>query len=223
MQDLEELLVTHLNSIRRVAHRVGSTIPQEIEDLVYVGFEAAIEASTRYDNRQNDSFWGFAQQRIEGAMKDYLRSLDIHSRSDRSVLKRIDKLTWEYMQLHDKRPPLDWLAKELDITESKLIFIQQHLNQEGNVLQDESSYQHVEKEVAEYEVMELIERILADMGAKEQEIVRLVFFEDAKRKDIAQQFGYSESSMSQFIARLMRSIKEKLNDMGIKNNPLFDE
>jgi len=219
----EKLLITHLNSIRRVAHRVGSTIPQEIEDLVYVGFEAAIEASTRYNNTLNDSFWGYAYLRIEGAMRDYLRSLDVHSRADRTMIKKINSLTQDYLQKFDRLPEQSYLAQKLEITEDKLLFIQQHLNQKQEVCIGEQCYEHVEDEVAKHETMELIQRILSDLGSHEQEIVRLVFFEEQKRKDIAEQFGYSESSMSQFIARLMRSIKEKLKDEGIEDNPLFEE
>ena len=222
-KDQEKLIISHLNSIRRVAHRVGSTIPQEIEDLVYVGFEAAIEASSRYNSELNDSFWGYAYTRVEGSMRDYLRSLDVHSRADRTMIKRINSLTQSHLQTYDKVPEKSWLANELEISEDKLQFIQQHLNQEMKTCEGEECYEHVEKEVAKHQAMELIQRILSDMGTREQEIVKLIFFEDHKRKDIAEQFGYSESSMSQFIARLMRSIKEKLKESGIEDNPLFEE
>jgi len=219
----EKLIISHLNSIRRVAHRVGSTIPQEIEDLVYVGFEAAIEASSRYNSELNDSFWGYAYTRVEGSMRDYLRSLDVHSRADRTMIKKINALTQSHLQKYDKAPDKSWLANELEISEDKLMFIQQHLNQDTKACETEECYEHVEKEVAKHETMELIHRILSDMGTHEQEVVKLVFFEENKRKDIADQFGYSESSMSQFIARLLRSVKAKLKESGIEDNPLFDE
>ena len=45
---------------------------------------------------KNDNFWGYAQKRIYGSMLDFLRSLDTVSRSDRKIIKEIEKIVVIY-------------------------------------------------------------------------------------------------------------------------------
>lgn len=79
-------------------------------DLSAIGTEELIKLARRYDETLNDSFWGYAKKRVYGAMLDYLRSLDIVSRSSRKLIKSIDYAVEEYRVLHDEEPSDEELA-----------------------------------------------------------------------------------------------------------------
>lgn len=86
----------------------------DFNDLVSVGTEELIKLSRRYDVALNDSFWGYAKTRVNGAMLDYLRSLDVVSRSSRKLIKSIDHEVTKYYNEHGQEPDDVYLAEVLN-------------------------------------------------------------------------------------------------------------
>ena len=88
----DELALQYLPAVKSMAFRLKERLPSSIEmaDLVSIGTEELIKLARRYDSNINDSFWGFAKTRVNGAMLDYLRNLDILSRANRRLVKHID-------------------------------------------------------------------------------------------------------------------------------------
>ena len=97
----DELALQYLPAVKAMAFRLKERLPSSIEmaDLVSIGTEELIKLARRYDSSLNDSFWGFAKTRVNGAMLDYLRSLDVLSRANRKLKCRNTSMSIKKSQL----------------------------------------------------------------------------------------------------------------------------
>ena len=105
-QSQDSLALDYLPALKAMAFRLKERLPASVDfsDLVSVGTEELIKLARKYDNKINDSFWGYAKPRVQGAMLDYLRSLDNISRQTRTLIKRIDKAVAVYYNEHQEEP-----------------------------------------------------------------------------------------------------------------------
>ena len=110
-----DLAVQYLPAVKAMAYRLKERLPSSVDasDLISIGAEELIKLARRYDEEQNDSFWGYAKKRVYGAMLDFLRSLDTVSRTDRRLMKDVEKKIIEYVSDYDEEPTDEWLADEL--------------------------------------------------------------------------------------------------------------
>ena len=118
----DSLALEYLPAVKSLAYKMKVRLPAsvDVDDLVAVATEELIKVSRRYDPKQNDNFWGYAKQRVQGGMLDYLRSLDIISRGDRKIIKDIEKEIISYYNKHQEEPDDEYLAKKLDIPLKKI-------------------------------------------------------------------------------------------------------
>lgn len=79
------LAEVHLGLVHVIAYQTRRRVSArlDVDDLRQVGAIGLIEASRRFDVSLGIPFPAYARQRIEGAMLDYLRSLDLVSRQHR--------------------------------------------------------------------------------------------------------------------------------------------
>ncbi|OYZ65704.1 MAG: RNA polymerase sigma factor FliA, partial [Sulfuricurvum sp. 24-42-5] len=108
----DQLALQYLPAVKAMSFRLKERLPSSIDymDLCAIGTEELVKLARRYDEAQNDSFWGYAKTRVYGAMLDYLRSLDLVSRSSRRLIKEIDKAIEKYLVEHDTEPSNQELA-----------------------------------------------------------------------------------------------------------------
>ena len=116
-KEQDELVIAYMPALRAMAFRLKERLPSSIDvnDLISIGVEEMIKLSRKYDKEQNDSFWGYVKKRVNGAMLDYLRSLDVLSRNNRKIVKELDLLIDEYYQEHECEPDDEYLAKALNL------------------------------------------------------------------------------------------------------------
>ncbi|HEC1786949.1 TPA: sigma-70 family RNA polymerase sigma factor, partial [Campylobacter lari] len=121
-KEQDDLVISYMPALRAMAFRLKERLPASIDvnDLISIGVEEMIKLSRRYDKEQNDNFWGFARKRVNGAMLDYLRSLDVMSRSNRKIIKDIDAIIDEFYQENEKEPDDEYLAQRLNLEVEKV-------------------------------------------------------------------------------------------------------
>lgn len=215
----DELALQYLPAVKAMAFRLKERLPSSIEmaDLVSIGTEELIKLARRYDSSINDSFWGYAKTRVNGAMLDYLRSLDVLSRSNRKLVKSIDYEVSKYFNEHQEEPTDEYLAQILneDIAKIKearvasdiyaLVPIDEQYNAicEGNIVED------VQKE----ELMEIIHNILKKLSKMEQMVIQLYYFEELSLKEISEILDITESRISQISKEVIKKIRQGLGDI----------
>lgn len=214
----DELALQYLPAVRSMAYRIKERVPSSVDlnDLISIGTEELIKLARRYDNKINDSFWGYAKTRVNGAMLDYLRSLDIISRASRKLIKAIDFEVSRYFNEHQEEPSNEYLAKILGEDESKIreakiasdIYTLVPIDEQYNVIEQEDVLQKLERE----ELVEIISEILGKLSEREQMIMQLYFFEELNLSEIKEILNITESRISQIVKEIIKKIRKSLGE-----------
>lgn len=212
----DELAIQYLPAVKAMAFRLKERLPSSIDflDLSAIGTEELIKLARRYDEKLNDSFWGYAKKRVYGAMLDYLRSLDILSRASRKLVKAIDYAVEEYRVSHDEEPTDEELAVILEAPIEKVhdariassIYTVMPLHDQLQVGDEGASLAAVEKD----QLVEVIKKVLSSYKEREQVIIQLYYFEELTLKEISEVLNITESRISQIHKSVIQKIKESV-------------
>ncbi|HIP54400.1 MAG TPA: RNA polymerase sigma factor FliA [Sulfurimonas autotrophica] len=220
IQDLkhkeDELAIQYLPAVKAMAFRLKGRLPSSVDlsDLFAIGTEELIKLARRYDEKLNDSFWGYAKKRVYGAMLDYLRSLDILSRASRKLVKAIDHAIEEYMVTHDEEPSDEELAQILHESVEKIhdariassIYTVMPLHDQLQIGDEGATLVQIEKE----ELIAVIKKVLSSYKEREQMIIQLYYFEELTLKEISTILDITESRISQIHKSVIQKIKESI-------------
>ncbi len=216
----DELALQYLPAVRAMAFRLKERLPSSIDfnDLVSIGTEELIKLARRYESALNDSFWGYARMRVNGAMLDYLRSLDVVSRSNRKLIKSIDSEVTKYLNEHGEEPSDEYLAQALGegiekIREAKVasdVYALVPIDEQFNAIEQDQITKKIETE----ELLEHIQKVLSQMGEREQTLIQLYYFEELNLSEIREILGITESRISQIIKEVIKKVRKSL---GVKN------
>ena len=214
----DELAISYLPAVKAMAFRLKERLPSSIDfcDLAAIGTEELVKLARRYDVKQNDSFWGYAKTRVYGAMLDYLRSLDMVSRSNRKLIKMIDKAITTYLADHEDEPSNAELALILDESEEKVndariaseIYAVMPIDEQLSLANEGSTLEKIEKE----NLIEVIEKVLHNHSEREQMIIQLYYFEELSLKEISQVLDITESRISQIHKALLKKIRDSIGE-----------
>jgi len=211
----DQLAIEYLPAVKSMAYKMKVKLPAsvDVDDLISIATEELIKVSRRYDVKKNDNFWGYAKQRIQGSMLDYLRNLDVVSRGDRKIIKDIEKEIDKYYNEHQKEPTNEYLAEKLNIPLEKIkkARIAGEIHSVMPIEEQLSFFENVEKKVEEEELVEIIKKELAKLPKREQTIIQLYYFEELSLKEISEIVNITESRISQIHKDVIRKIRAKLN------------
>lgn len=215
-KEQDELVVQFLPAVRAMGYRLKERLPASVDvnDLISIGTEELIKLSRKYDKEQNDSFWGYGKKRVYGSMLDFLRSLDIISRSNRRLIKAIDSQIDRYFNEHEEEPDDEYLAEVLNEDIDKIIEVRNvssvislmPITEQMDIYEPEETLDIVEKD----DLIEIITKIISKFSKREQLIIQLYYFEELSLKEISQILEISESRISQIHKKLIRKIREEL-------------
>jgi RNA polymerase sigma factor for flagellar operon FliA len=216
--DARERLILHYSPlVKFVAGRVGSGLPQSVEqaDLVSYGIFGLIDAIEKFEPSRGFKFETYAIARIKGAIIDELRSIDWVPRSVRAKARAIERA---YSKLENdlRRTPDDpELARELGISEAELGDWLSQISFVGFVALDEiliSGEQagastvgdmvadSTHDPVAAFEVDEM-RHLLADainrVPDRERLVLTLYYYEGLTLSEIGDVLGVTESRVCQ--------------------------
>lgn len=115
-------LVEHYAQLVHIqAARLSRKLPAQIgyDEICSAGYDGLIEAVQSYDPSKKAKFETFCQQRIIGAVMDWLRSLDPQSRTVRTFEKKRLSVR-EALDAELGRPPMhDEVAKRMGISQDR--------------------------------------------------------------------------------------------------------
>lgn len=214
----DDLALQYLPAVRAMAFRLKERLPSSVDmnDLVSIGTEELIKLARRYDSSRNDSFWGYARLRVNGAMLDYLRSLDVLSRSSRKLIKAIDAEVSRYFNDFEEEPSNEYLAEKLGedldkIRQARLasdIYTVVPLDEQFSALEDSDMMKYCEQK----ELMELIKKVLSRLTEREQLIIQLYYLEELSLSEISEILNITESRISQISKEVTKKIRREIGD-----------
>jgi RNA polymerase sigma factor for flagellar operon FliA len=209
----DQLALEYLPAVKAMAFRLKERLPSSVDymDLSAIGTEELVKLARRYDEAQNDSFWGYAKTRVYGAMLDYLRSLDLVSRSSRRLIKAINHAIEAYMVDHEEEPSDQELAEILGeevekIREARVasdIYAVMPLHDQLSEGDEGATLERIERE----DLVDVIKSVLMRYNEREQMIIQLYYFEELTLKEISEILGITESRISQIHKSVIRKIR----------------
>lgn len=212
----DQLALQYLPAVKAMSFRLKERLPSSIDymDLCAIGTEELVKLARRYDESQNDSFWGYAKTRVYGAMLDYLRSLDTVSRASRKLIKEIDNAIELYMADHDDEPSDEVLSELLGIESEKIkeariasdIYTVMPLDDQLGTPEEGGVLEKIEHD----DLIEAIQNVLMTFDEREQIIIQLYYFEELTLKEISEIVNITESRISQIHKSVIRRIKEEV-------------
>ncbi len=212
----DELAIQYLPAVKAMAFRLKERLPSSVDymDLSAIGTEELIKLARKYDEKLNDSFWGYAKKRVYGAMLDYLRSLDILSRSSRKLIKAIDYAVEEYRAIHDEEPSDEQLAAILNESVEKIheariassIYTVMPLQDQLQAGDEGLALANIEKD----ELINVIKTVLGQYSEREQLIIQFYYFEELSLKEISDVLNITESRISQIHKSVIHKIRESV-------------
>ena len=215
-KEQDDIVLAYTPALRAMAFRLKERLPAHIDvsDLMGAGLEEMVRRSRQYDKERNDSFWGYAQKRVYGAMLDFLRGLDVVSRADRTLVKNIDALVNEYFNKFEREPDDEYLAAMLEESVEKIREARNvsavvgvlSIDDQMELMSEENTFERVERE----DLIEKITQILNEFEERDQLIVQLYYYEELSLKEIGEILQISEGRISQIHKRLMEKIRKKL-------------
>lgn len=116
-----ELVERYAPLVHIQAARLSRKLPSQIsyDEICSAGYDGLIEAVESYNPDRKAKFETFCQQRIIGAVMDWLRSLDPQSRTVRNFEKRRMNIR-ELLDTELGRPPMhDEVAKRMGISQDR--------------------------------------------------------------------------------------------------------
>lgn len=214
----DDLAVKFLPAVKALAFKLKERLPSSVEvaDLISIGTEELVKLARKYDETQNDSFWGYARKRVYGAMLDYLRSLDTVSRADRKLIKEVDRIVSKQFGETGEEPSDEFISKELGVELSKVrearssigVFNVMPLGEQLQVYKDSDTLEGLEGE----ELMKRVKMALECFPQREQTVIQLYYFEELKLEEISEILGITTSRISQIHRHVLTKIREALGN-----------
>ena len=219
-QEKDRLVIEYIPAVKAMAYKLNERLPNNIEfdELVSIGVEELVKRSLKYDKSLNDNFWGYAKKRIYGAMLDFLRSLDTISRSNRRLVKAIDKETNKYYNLHENTPTDEYLSEKLGepiekIREAKIaseIYATMPINEQLSSLDGK---ENVLDEIEHDLLVEKISEIIGGLKERERLIIQLYYFEELNLKEISEMLNITQSRISQIHKSVVIKIRQIIGNI----------
>ena len=227
---MQEMVDNSLPGVRYLANRIANRLPAhvDVEDLIQVGLVGLLQSAGRYDPARGVKFQTYANRRVEGAMLDYLRSLDWRPRSVRRRGRELNQAVAMAEQRLGESASQEELAQEMGVSASELdqwirdacssgewhatSFPEQN-QEEGSrdlltELQDPSD--SPEETVGKQEMLRVMAAAVKGLPQKERLVVSMYYYEHCTMKDIGSVLGVRQGRVSQLHSQAIGRLRKRI-------------
>jgi RNA polymerase sigma factor for flagellar operon FliA len=201
------LITYYAPLVTQVALRMIVRLPDTVElgDLVSYGMFGLIDAIEKFEPERGYKFETYAATRVRGAIIDELRAADWVPRSVRSKAR----------QLEVARRGLDLTRAHRAQVALSYVGPLGGLARDGSELEREVSARSLRvpsasSEMDGHETLQLLGQAIRGVREREQEVLRLYYFEDLTLGQIGKILGVTESRVSQIHSCAVAKLRETL-------------
>lgn len=218
-----QLVEIHIGFAYHIAKRYANR-GVTTDDLRQIALLALVKSVDRYDPENGAAFTSFAGRTIEGEIKRYFRDATWAVRVPRSAKEMhlaVRRANDELSSTLGRSPSVAEVAEHLEVDRDDVVralgasaaFSAAPL--EVSSAGDDEASQDRSARIAEDDPdLErtaqrlMVERLIATLPEREQEIVRLRFFDELTQTEIAERVGVSQMHVSRLIRRSLASMRE---------------
>jgi len=204
--------------VRRFANR-----GYEMEDLFQIGSIGLIKAIDKFDCSYDVKFSTYAVPMITGEIKRFLRDDGMIkvSRSLKENAAKIRAYREKYSNMYGKEPTIEEIEEELKLPKDEILMaLETGAEVESlykTIYQSDGSPIYLidklaqSKDESENMIDKLaLREVIASLDEREQEIIKLRYFNDRTQTDIAKELGISQVQVSRMEKRILKILKDKL-------------
>ncbi len=222
-RDRNSLVEAHMGFANHIAKRYRNRTIAE-EDLRQVAFLALVKAVERFDPEAGAAFTSFAGRTIEGEIKRHFRDAAWSVRVPRSTKElhlRVRRTSDELGHELSRSPTVKEVAAHLGVSTDQVVealgasaafthgSLDSAANDDDSAAPDRSAHVAQTDERLESSDDRLVIRGLVDrLPSREQEIVRLRFFEELTQSEIAERVGVSQMHVSRLLRRSFELMRQ---------------
>ncbi len=226
----QEMVDSSLPAVRYLANRIASRLPAhiDVEDLVQVGLVGLLQSADRYDPGRGVKFQTYANRRVEGAMLDYLRSLDWRPRSVRRRGRELEQAVATAEQRLGESASQEDLAREMGISASELdqwirdacssgewhatSFAEQNLDEGSRDLLAElrDPSDSPEETVGKQEMLQVMAEAVNGLPHKERLVLSMYYYEHCTMKEIGSFLDVRQSRVSQLHSQAIGRLRKRI-------------
>lgn len=231
-QAREELIIHFAPMVTQVASRMIGRLPDTVElgDLVSYGMFGLIDAVERFEPERGFKFETYAATRVRGAIIDELRAADWVPRSVRSKARTVEQAT-RLLEQELMRPVTDedvashlgWQTIEVRTVRAQVAL--SHIAALDSITGADAETSQIEtvlslsvpgagSSVEATERRELLADAVQQVRDRDQEVLRLYYYENLTLAQIGQILGVTESRVSQIHSGAVKKLRENLIKTG---------
>ena len=227
---MQEMVDNSLPGVRFLAHRIANRLPAhvDVEDLVQVGLIGLLQSADRFDPDRGVKFQTYANRRVEGAMLDYLRSLDWRPRSVRRRGRELEQALASAEQRLGESASQEELAQEMGVSAAELDqWIRDacssgewHTTTFGDPGSDEGSHdllaeivdpsESPEETVGKQEMLRVMAEAVSGLPHKEHLVLSMYYYEHSTMKQIGSVLGVRQGRVSQLHAQAIARLRKRI-------------
>ncbi len=223
-----KIVVHYTPLVQTHAARLARKLPSQVsyDEICSAAFDGLIEAVEAYDPERKAKFETFCQQRVSGAVMDWLRSLDPQSRTVRTFEKRrmmVKEAMGSDLQFS---PSQEQLARRMDMSLDRFDFLSRlsQLGKEVHFSAMEPTSEHrqaggnhtwdVRDQKTEDPAVKVTRQLLADhltkgLAREERLVLILYYFEEMTMAEIGSVLDLSESRVSQIHKEILQRLRAR--------------
>lgn len=231
--DLRNKIVIHYSGlVHSHAARLSRKLPAQIsyDEICSAAFDGLLEAVAAYDPERKAKFETFCQQRISGAVMDWLRSLDPQSRTVRTFEKKRMLMKESLGTDLEHTPTQEEVARKLDMSVDRYDYLSR-LSQLGKEVHfssmEPSSEGRQQGSSHPWDIRdnqtedpgvkvsrELLTKHLTDSLEREERLVlMLYYFEEMTMAEIGSVLNLSESRVSQIHKEILQRLRHRFGNI----------
>ncbi len=223
--DVEELITSHMELVRRIAWQMHGRVHAsvEVEDLVQIGYYGLVLAAQNYTVQEGASFASYAGLRIRGSIVDHLRKNSNLCRTTIQMQQRAKKVEHQLQMQLGRSPTSEEVAEKLGITDEEMMdweqAFQANVHQSLDSVYDDFSIWFVspentpEENMSDGQLREILKTALRTLPEREALVIQLYYVEELNVYEIAEVLEVTTGRVSQIKKAAIGRLRNFIQDM----------
>ncbi len=229
---LENSMEESLAAVRFLASRLATRLPAhvDVDDLVQVGMMGMIQSAERFDQSRGVKFQTYANRRVQGAMLDYLRSLDWRPRSVRKRNRKLAEAVAAVEQRKGCSASEEEIALEISLETDEFHEWMRDFSARGNrtnIFHPDSPARETtddflstladpsdspEERAEKQQMNQLVVEAIQHLPENERIVMSLYYYEQVPMRVIGQRLGVKQARVSQLHTQALRRLRIRIKN-----------